>query len=580
MAYPAEFLDELKKRNSIIDVINTYAPLKRAGNLYKACCPFHNEKTPSFCVYTGNDEHFYCYGCGAGGDVITFIMKAENTDYQSAVELLARRANLTVPVDGYGKQNSDKRRRVLEANKEAARFFHTQLTSGKYPDAVQYVKGRKLDGAVNRFGLGYCPPGKKLFSYLTDLGYKPSELQEAFLCNRGNYDIFENRIIFPVIDASGNVVGFSARSMEKKPADGRKYINTNDTPAFNKRRNLFALNLAKNSKADYFILCEGQTDVIALHMAGFDSAVASLGTSFTEEQASLIKRFRSKVIICYDGDAAGQSKTDPAIKIMSDAGIETKVITLPDGCDPDEFIQKYGKQRFENLIAASIGQVDYRCGKVISGYDLTSADQKVAAIEKLAEVIASLHNQTERDVYISKYSTKLEIIPESFRALVADKARKLNTIRRNEYERSLVRQSEGYGDRVNRDKLRMTKAAYAEEAILGIAQINPDFLGKAESSGVLSSDDFKTEFNRRVYDAMVKCVKEEGKFDVALIADNFNADETGRIIHMRVLRDELSDNGYDVFCMNAAALRGYSASPGGSDASFDDIMAMINKKKS
>ena len=214
VAFSAEFLDELKKRNNIVDVISSYVPLKRSGNLYKACCPFHNEKTPSFSVYTGgsgSDEHFYCYGCGAGGDVVSFVMKADNLDYASAIETLAKRAGLSVPYDNeYKRESADKRKRTLEANREAAKFFHSQLVSGKYQTATDYIAGRGLQRAVNHFGLGYCPPEKKLFSYMTDMGFKPKELQDAFLCNRGNYDIFENRIIFPVIDASGNVIAFSA----------------------------------------------------------------------------------------------------------------------------------------------------------------------------------------------------------------------------------------------------------------------------------------------------------------------------------------------------------------------------------
>ena len=582
MAFPAEFLDELKKRNGIVDVINSYVPLKRAGNLYKACCPFHNEKTPSFCVYgNGGDEHFYCYGCGAGGDVITFVMKADNVDYASAVELLAKRAGLTMPADsGYNREAADKRRRTLDANREAAKFFHAQLVSGKYKDAVNYISGRGLQGAVNHFGLGYCPPGKKLFSYLTELGYKPFELQEAFLCNRGNYDIFENRIIFPVIDTSGNVVGFSARSMEKKPADGRKYINTNDTLAFNKRRNLYALNFAKNSKEEYFILCEGQIDVISLHMAGFTNALASLGTAFSEEQAALLRRYKSQVVICFDGDAPGRAKTETVIKILSAADIQTKVMTLPDDCDPDEFIKKYGRERFSLLLQNSIGQMDYRCGSVLSSFDLNQSDQKILASNKLSDIIAALSSPVEREVYTLKYAKRLEITEESFKSVVEQKHKKLIYDRKKEQEKQLLRQTEGYGDKVNKDKIRMTRAAYAEEALLGIAQINPDFLIKAANDNRLNSSDFKTEFNRRVYNAMYECAVNEGRFDISLISDKFSPDETGRITRMLIDRKELTDNGYEVFCDYAKALKNETPADLKNDAvTFDDIQNLINKKK-
>ena len=582
MAFSAEFLDELKKRNGIVDVISSYVTLKRAGNLYKACCPFHNEKTPSFCVYangSGSDEHFYCYGCGAGGDVISFVMKADNVDYASAIELLAKRAGLSMPADNYNREAADKRKRTLEANREAAKFFHTQLSSGRYKEATDYIAGRGLQGAVNHFGLGYCPPGKKLFSYLSELGYKPKELQDAFLCNRGNYDIFENRIIFPVIDTSGNVVGFSARSMEKKPADGRKYINTNDTPAFNKRRNLYALNFAKNSREDYFILCEGQTDVISLHMAGFTNALASLGTAFSEEQAALMRRYKSKVVICFDGDAPGRAKTDAVIKILSAADIETKVITLPDNCDPDEFIKKYGKERFALLLQNSIGQMDYRCGSALASFDLNQSDQKILASNKLSDIIAALPSPVEREVYTIKYAKRLDITKESFKSVVEQKHNKLLKDRKKENERQLLRQTEGYGDTVNKDKLRMTRAAYAEEALLGIAQLNPDFILKAKADGVLTGEDFKTEFNRRVYDALLECTEREGRYDLSFISDKFTPQETGRITRMLISRKELNDNSYKVFCENAAALKSEAApKQTGEAVTFNDLQDLINKK--
>ena len=578
MAFSAEFLDELKRKNSIVDVINSYVPLQRAGTLYKACCPFHNEKTPSFIVYE-RTESFYCYGCGAGGDVVSFVMKADNLDYASAIESLAKRAGLTVPYDNtYNRENADKRKRTLEANREAAKFFHSQLVSGKYKEAADYIAGRGLQRAVNHFGLGYCPPGKKLFSYLTDMGYKPKELQDAFLCNRGNYDIFENRIVFPVIDASGNVIAFSARTMEKKPADGRKYINTNDTAAFNKRKNLYALNFAKNSKEDFFILCEGQTDVIALHMAGFTNAVASLGTAFSDEQAALMRRYKSKVVICFDGDAPGREKTNTVIKIISAADMETKVISLPDGCDPDEFIKKYGSERFKLLLQNSIGQIDYRCGEALSSFDLKQSDQKVLASKKVADIISALYSPVEREVYTSKYAKKLDITEESFKTVVENQHKKLVSKENKEYEREIINKTVGYRDPVNKDKIKAPRAANAEEAILGIAQINPDFLSKAENDGKLTEEDFKTEFNKRVYKAIYDCVKNNGKYDLSFISEQFTPDETGRITRMFISRNDLTNN-YEVFCTYCEALREEKDKLKTDAVTFDDLTELINKKK-
>ena len=578
MAFSAEFLEELKKRNGIVDVINSYVPLKRAGSLYKACCPFHNEKTPSFTVYE-RSESFYCFGCGAGGDVVSFIMKADNVDYATAIELLAKRAGLTVPESGYNKETADKRRRILDANREAAKYFHTQLISGKYRQASEYVTSRGLDPAVNHFGLGYSPPDKRLQSYLTDLGYRPNELFEAFLCNRGGYSTFENRIIFPVIDAAGNVIGFSGRSLEKKPADGQKYKNTIDTPAFSKRRNLYALNFAKNSREDYFILCEGQIDVISLHMAGFTNAIASLGTSFSEEQASLIHRYKNKVVVCYDGDAPGIAKTEAVIKILSKAGIEIKVLTLPGECDPDDFIKEYGKERFELLLKSSIGQMDYRLGQALASVDLKSSDQRVVASEKIAAIIAAVPSPVEREIYSVKYAEKLGVSPESLKSLVEQRHKAMVKKDKNEHDRGLIRQSEGYGDRVNPEKIKMPRAVYAEEALLGIAQINPDFLKKAADNGVLRADDFKTAFNKKVYEAIFESVGENGRFDISCISDRFTPDEIGRITRMRISRNELSDNGYGVFCDYASALKKNDGIKTDSIASFDDIETLIKSKK-
>ena len=577
MAFPPEFIEEVKRRSSLVDVISGYVSLRRAGSNHVACCPFHNEKTPSFTVFE-RSESFYCFGCGAGGDVITFIMKAENLDYPSAVEFLAKRAGLTVPQDGYDKGALTKKRKTLDINKEAAKYFHEQLVSGKYPQAIAYIEKRELQKAVRRFGIGYNPPGgKALVNYLTSLGYSPRELNDAFVCNRGNYDIFNNRIIFPIIDAQGGVIAFGGRAMgDEKP----KYINSNDTPAFNKRKNLFALNYAKNAKEDYFILCEGYTDVIALHMAGFQTAVASLGTSFTPEQAALMKKYKPKVIICYDGDAAGQNATQKAIALTTAAGLETKVLQIPDGLDPDEYIRKRGKEQFRVLIANCYGQVDFRCETVLAKYDISSDEQRVSAAKDVADIIASLYTSIEREIYGGKYAKRLELNRDSYLTLIENKAAKLQRERNNEDKKRIIMASEGYGDRVNPDMVKMKKAAYAEEAILGIAQISPDFLIKAEAEGKLTSDDLMTGFGGKIYGLMLDCAKEHGKFDLALISEALSPEEIGRVTKMRIGRESLSDNSYEVFLQYAEALRKEKEqSKQSGEATFDSIQDIINKKK-
>ncbi len=578
MAFPPEFIEEVKRRNSLVDVISGYVSLRRAGSNHVACCPFHNEKTPSFTVFERSDS-FYCFGCGAGGDVITFIMKAENLDYPSAVEFLAKRAGLTVPDNGYDKSTLSKKRRTLDINKDAAKYFHEQLASGKYPQAVAYIEKRGLQRAVRRFGIGYNPPGgKALFNYLTGLGYSPKELNEAFVCNRGGYDIFNNRIIFPIIDAQGSVIAFGGRTMgDEKP----KYLNSNDTQAFNKRKNLFALNYAKNAKEDYFILCEGYTDVIALHMAGFQTAVASLGTSFTSEQASLMKKYKPKVVICYDGDAAGQNATQKAIALTSAAGLETKVLQIPEGLDPDEYIRKYGKEGFALLLQKCYGQVDFRCEKVLSKYDLQSDEQRVSAAKETADVIASLSTTVEREIYGVKYAKRLDVSRDSFLLMIEKKAAAYQKAKKAEEHKRMLLASEGYGDRVNPDMVRMQKAAYAEEALLGIAQLSPEFLTKAEEEEKLSEDDFMTGFGGKIYALMLACVKEHGRFDVSLISESLSPEEVGRVVKMMIGRQQLHDNGYEVFLQYASALRDEKRQSGRKDeeATFENIQDIINKKK-
>ncbi|MBQ1848439.1 MAG: DNA primase [Clostridia bacterium] len=578
MAFPPEFIEEVKRRNSLVDVISGYVSLRRAGSNHVACCPFHNEKTPSFTVFERSDS-FYCFGCGAGGDVITFIMKAENLDYPSAVEFLAKRAGLTVPDNGYDKSELSKKRKTLDLNKEAAKFFHGQLVSGKYPQAMEYVEKRRLGRAVRRFGLGYDPPNSKaLANYLSSLGYTGREMNEAFLVNRGGYDIYGGRLIFPVIDAAGNVVAFGGRAMGNEK---QKYINTTDTPAFNKRKNLYALNYAKNAKEDYFILCEGYVDVITLHLAGFSTAVASLGTSFTSEQAALMKKYKPKVVICYDGDAAGQNATQKAIALTTAAGLETKVLTIPGGLDPDEFIGKYGKENFSILLQNCYGQAEFRCEKALAKYDLASDEQRVAAAKETADIIASFPTAIEREIYGTKYAKKLGLSRDSYLETIKRKAERLQRARENEEKKKIIMASEGYGDRVNPDMVRMKKAANAEEALLGIGQMSPEFLIKAEESGALTADDFMTGFGIKIYGVMLESIKKNGKFDIALISESLFPEEVARVVRMYLARQQLHDNSYEVFLKYAAALREERNKQEKSDdkATYDDIREIINKKK-
>ncbi|MGN1347231.1 MAG: DNA primase, partial [Eubacteriales bacterium] len=380
---PASVIEDIRYRCDIESVISSYVSLKRAGSNLKGLCPFHSEKTPSFTVYP-ETQSFYCFGCGAGGDVITFVMRTENLDYVAAVETLAKRAGITLPEFGE-RQRSDgvTRTRVLQMNLEAAKFYRSMLFDENEGAAGRrYFVDRGLSmAAIKRFGLGYSPPsGNRMLAHLTSLGFRTEEIQTAYFAGkneRGYYDYFRGRVMFPIIDVSGNVIAFGGRVLDdSKP----KYLNTSDTPAFKKSRNLFALNYAKNTDAGYFILCEGYMDVIALHDAGFGMAVATLGTALTEEQARTIKKYTGRVILSYDSDEAGQKATARAIELLEKAGLETKVLHMEGAKDPDEYIKKFGKEKFRSLIEESRSKFDYVLENTAAKYDLSNDAEKIRAL--------------------------------------------------------------------------------------------------------------------------------------------------------------------------------------------------------
>ena len=433
MPLPDEFLQELKLRTDIADVISSYVNLKRVGRNLVGLCPFHSEKTPSFSVSPENG-FFHCFGCGVGGDVITFIKRIENLDYIDAVKLLASRAGLEMPTDTQSKGLSELRKRIFEANREAARFFHKALYSQDGVHALSYLRGRALSEAtIKHFGLGYSPPSRfALVNYLRAKGFKDSELVSAnlaFTTRSGHtMDRFFDRVMFPIIDVRGNVIAFGGRIMsDEKP----KYLNTSDTPVFKKSSNLFALNFAKNVGENMLILCEGYKDVIALHQAGFQNAIATLGTSLTTEQAMIIKRYCDTVAICYDADEAGQKATSRAIGILRPTGIGIRIITVPSGKDPDEFIRSYGEQgpvRFRKLLESSGNDVRYQIQKVRKKYDTQIPEQRISFLNECARLLAELNSDIDADVYAGELAEELSVSKSSIKNEI-EKYRKRNQYR-------------------------------------------------------------------------------------------------------------------------------------------------------
>lgn len=541
-----QIIEEIKYRNDIEEVISSHVSLKRAGNNLLGLCPFHSEKTPSFTVFTGT-RSFYCFGCGAGGDVISFTMRTENLTYVDAIRTLAKRVGIEIPEDEREQQSGVRRERILEMNKEAARFFHDCLKNSK--QAQEYIAKRKLSTSlVKHFGIGYAPNDfEALAKHLRAKGFTQSEMKEGFLCsiskkNGRSYDIFRNRIMFPIIDVKGDIIAFGGRTIGNDPNEA-KYINTNDTPVFNKRRNLFALNYAKNSCSEQMILCEGYMDVISLHGAGFTNAVASCGTAFTPDQARLMKRYTKSAIISFDADEAGQRNADKVFRLLGDVGLEAKLLKVENAKDPDEFIQKFGKEAFSRLLNRSRSRFDFKFSSILSKYDINDPSEKVKAASEAADLLSGVWSEVERDVYSRQVAKRLDISLDSLKSDIKRKMSKNERAEKKDFDRSVIMTAEGYGDRINPDRLKNQSAAGAEDAILGILATYPELIPYASDKAGLSNDDFVTEFNRRVYAYMLKL---GSGFDIGLLGDEFSQDEISRIVRNSVSRQSLTDNGTKV----------------------------------
>ncbi len=531
MALPSSFLSELKMRCDITDIVSSYVNLKRRGRNMVGLCPFHSEKTPSFNIYPENGS-FFCFGCGVGGDVITFIMKIENLDYIEAVKFLAMRAGLSMPEDSFDDGVSKLKGRILEANREAARFFHAQLMSEAGKTAQEYLVGRALSRqTVVRFGLGYAPTNRfALSDYLRKKGFKDEEIVAANLAfkrssGKGIVDRFSDRVMFPIIDLRGNVIAFGGRILtDQKP----KYLNTSDTLAFKKSSNLFSLNNAKNTGLRTLILCEGYMDVIALNAAGFQNAVATLGTALTAEQALLMKRYADEVIICYDADEAGQKATAKAIDILRNAGLLIRVLSIPDGKDPDEFIRKNGERgqaAFKNLLESSGDDVEYRLTKLRLNHDIKRADSKANYMKEALKIIASLSSFVEQDIYCSKLAEELGIRKDAvLEDLSRLKATKRRDFDRKEYKK-VTSDLVGRDEVLNPQKKDNMRGAKAEEMLISYIFHNPDMLKKA--SELISATDFVTDFNARFYSYITEKISDGLPPDLN-VSQDFTPDEVSR----------------------------------------------------
>ena len=527
MAFPESFLTELAERNDIEDVVGSYVRLtKRSGSNLFGLCPFHSEKTPSFSV-SPDKQIYHCFGCGKGGSVINFIMEIENLSFPDAVEFLARRAGMEVP-DDKTDNTRHKRERMLAINRDTARFFHEMLVSPQGKPAQDYIVRRKISPAmVKNFGLGFAPDTwDSLVKRLKSLGYSEMEMFDAGLVRKGQkggvYDTFRNRLMFPVIDVRGNVIGFSGRIL----GDGEpKYMNSPETLVFNKSQNLFALNLAKKSKNGYIILAEGNVDVVALHQAGFDCAVASLGTSLTPEQARLISRYAKEVVIAYDSDGAGQKASQRAIGILEKLDLKVKVLRMDGAKDPDEFIKLKGPDAFKNLIEKSENHVEYRLQSLQSKYDISVDEQKVAFLKDAAAMIAELPSAVEREVYIMRVADKCSVSP----AVLTDETERARKKRlgsaKRQYEREVTRPTRSVQPQAKALRYENERSAIAEEGVIRIAYHEPQLF----INPPILPEDFSSDVLGRFYNVLLQKARDHASISMAALADSFTNEEISHL---------------------------------------------------
>ena len=502
MAFPPAFLDELTARNPIEDVVGQYVNLKRSGSNLFGLCPFHGEKTASFSV-APDKGIYYCFGCHKGGNVINFEMEIEGLSYPDAVRALAKRVGMEVPEDEQYQSRYRQQERLWALHKEAARFYHSQLYAPAGANALRYAAGRGMPKSIlTKFGIGYAPDSwTALVDWLRSKGYTDQELRDSGLVtvsrkNSNLFDRFRDRLMFPIIDVRGNVIGFGGRIMNHQDKSAAKYLNSPETLIFNKRKNLFALNLAKKSKLGYLILVEGYMDAIALHQFGFDCAVASLGTALTEDGANLLARYTEQVVLIYDGDEAGQNATKRAIPILEKAGLQVKVLQMRDAKDPDEFLKKFGADRFKLLLEESSSRVEYQLNAIRKKYDLRDDDQKVNYLQESAELISSLSSAVQREVYASRVAEASGISMDAMK-LEVNRAFKRRILREKKKQEKIdlspVRNLQPADKKLRYENM---KSARAEEVVLAQILKEPALLGEIPD---LKSEMFSSEFMGRAF---------------------------------------------------------------------------------
>lgn len=541
MAIPDRFLDELIARTDIVDLVSESVRLTKKGRNYWGLCPFHSEKTPSFSV-SADKQIYKCFGCGKGGGAINFVMELDNLPFRDAVALLAKRAGLEVPDSGYSAGAKERREKLLTINKQAARTFHRWLYAPEGAEGLAYLQRRGLSRrTLTSFGLGFAPNRwDALIQELGQQGYDKRDLLDAGLAVSNQdgriYDRFRNRVMFPIIDIRGEVIGFGGRVMDDSTP---KYLNSPDTPVYNKSRNVFALNIAKKSKAGRVILTEGYMDTISLHQAGFDSAVASLGTSLTPEHAQLLSRYFPEAIIAYDGDGAGVSAAQRAIPLLERAGMKVRVLRMTGAKDPDEFIKQYGRDAFLRLLDQSENQVDYRLEQIRKKYDLSDDSQKVGFLQEAAQLLSSLPSAVEREIYGRHAAETAGVSPEAV-AQEVKKAfqRHLRKEQKQQERRDLTPaiQLQPKARGLRYDNIR---SARAEEGVLRLLLLDPSLYRELTQ---LRPEEFSSPLLGKAYALLLRRAEEGLSTQLSLLAGELTSEEMDHLTQVASAPESMANS--------------------------------------
>jgi len=535
MTLSEDFLYQLKQANEIEAVMSSFTNLKKRGHNYVCLCPFHSEKTPSCTVYT-DSQSFFCFGCGAGGDVITFVMKSENLEYIEALRYLAERGNIAMPDEALNDNTAKIKQRIYSINRDVAKFFYSQLKTSAGEKGLKYFLNRGLSPkTIKKYGLGFAEDKwNTLKNFMLAEGYSEDELVLAGVCARsktGNvFDVFRNRAMFPIFDLRGNVIAFGGRILEGADENAPKYLNSSDTPVFKKSRNLFSLNFAKSSNEKRLILAEGYMDVIAVNQAGFSNVVATLGTALTPEQARLMSQYANEIIIAYDSDEAGQKATYKAINLLSEVGVKTKIIKMQGAKDPDEFIKKFGATRFKLLLDNSEGAISFELNKCKDKLDMETDLGKVDYFKRATKVLADITSPIERDVYISRVSNEQNVPKEIILAEVNSIGKKRNNSDTKKQWREITTKFVSNRDKINPEASKYPREAKAEAGIISYLFSNPDRWKNIFEK--LPDDKFVTSFNKKVYGSLIEKLKYSQDCSLSSFNSEFSVDEMGKISEM------------------------------------------------